>query len=113
MRRSGRLLKKAIPQEEEWTGTKVKEFYIAGIHGLGTWGAACYLDRNYNTFNFDADEDIQLLLEVTYENGVVKDVIDVSDKDESYFQKENDLETVMENVQRFQSGVLDDQSEED
>lgn len=106
-------MKKAIPQEEEWTGTKVKEFYIAGIHGLGTWGAACYLDRNYNTFNFDADEDIQLLLEVTYENGVVKNVIDVSDKDESYFQKENDLETVMENVQRFQSGVLDDQSEED
>lgn len=106
-------MKKNIPQVEEWTGTKVKEFFIAGIHGLGTWGATCYLDRNYYYFNFDTDEDIQMLLEITYENGVVKDIIDVSDNDVEYFKKENELETVMANVQRFQSGVNEGQLDED
>ena len=106
-------MKKAIPQIEEWTGTKVKEYFIAGIHGLGTWGATCYIDRNYHSFNFDTDENIQMLLEITYENGVVKEVIDVSDNDIEYFKKENELETVIANVQRFQSGVNEEQTDED
>lgn len=71
------------------------------------------MDRNYHSFNFDTDEDIQMLLEVTYENGVVKEIIDVSDKDSDYFKDENELNTVMANVKRFQSGVNDGQSDED
>lgn len=106
-------MKKNIPQDGEWTGTKVKEFFIAGIHGLGTWGAACYLDRNYSSFNFDTDENIQMLLEITYENGVVKEVVDVSDHDIEYFNNENELDTVIENVKRFQSGVDQEQLDED
>lgn len=106
-------MKKAIPQIEEWTGTMVKEFFIAGIHGLGTWGATCYIDRNYHSFNFDTDENLQMLLEITYENGVVKEVVDVSDNNLEYFNKENELETVMENVKRFQSGVSEEQPDED
>lgn len=93
--------KKAIPQQEEWTGTKVKEYYIAGIHGLGTWGATCFLDRHYHSFNYDTDEDIQMLLEVIYENGVVKDVIDVSDKLEEYFATENEPSFIKKVIKRF------------
>ena len=106
-------MKKKIPQDSEWTGTKVKEYFIAGIHGLGTWGATCYLDRNYHSFNFDTDEDIQMLLEITYENGVVKEVIDVSDNDIDYFKNENELDTVMANVRHFQAGVNEGQSDDD
>ncbi len=95
--------KKAIHQEEEWTGTKVKEYYIAGIHGLGTWGATCFLDRHYHSFNYDTDEDIQMLLEVIYENGVVKDVIDVSEELEEYFAKENDPSYIKNVIKRFET----------
>jgi|GEM_PF-885385 len=65
------------------------DYYIAGIRGLGTWGAAHFIDRNYKAFeNLAPDEDIQLLLEVTYKDNRIFDVKDVSDRPEHYFKNQ-------------------------
>lgn len=71
------------------------DYFIAGIRGLGTWGAAHFIDRNYHVFkSLPDDEDIQILLEVTYRNNRVFDVKDVSDEPEHYFRSQNNLKTI-------------------
>ena len=65
---------------------KIKEFFICGIHGLGTWGATHYLDRRFMDFNFGPNDNIQMLLEITYENGHIVDFKNVSEKGKTYFE---------------------------
>jgi hypothetical protein len=73
----------------------LKDFFLGGIRGLGTWGAAWYTDRKFETFkNLNGDDSIQLLLEVIYRDGRIFDVVDVSDKPKEYFEQENSLESV-------------------
>lgn len=80
---------------------RLKDFFLAGIRGLGTWGAGWFIDRKYNRLNRytnDEDADIQLLLEVTYQNEHIRDVQIVSEKPEKYFQDENDPETIRRRI---------------
>ena len=75
----------------------LKDYFVAGIRGLGTWGAAWYLDRRYNKFrNCEEDQTIQILLEVTYRDERIVEVEDVSDKPEEYFAEQNRIESVRE-----------------
>lgn len=79
----------------------LKDYFIAGIRGLGTWGAGWFIDRKYEEFlkyeNRD-NESIQLLLEVIYKNERIEDVRDVSDKPASYFANEFKIRTVRKNI---------------
>jgi hypothetical protein len=80
----------------------IKDFFIAGIRGLGTWGAAWFIDRKYRHFlAYEDREDtaIQILLEVTYKNEAIHDVQDVSDRPQSYFEHENTDDTVHRTIQ--------------
>ena len=75
----------------------LKDFFLAGIRGLGTWGAGWFIDRRYNALSEHITQDdgaIQLLLEVTYQNEQILDVRIVSDEPESYFRKENNMRTI-------------------
>ncbi len=75
----------------------LKDYFIAGIRGLGTWGAAWFIDRRYPDFkdHFKRyDCDIQMLLEVVYRNEQIHDVRDVSKEPQSYFNQENDIRVI-------------------
>ena len=64
----------------EWE--KLKNYFIAGLHGLGNWGAAWYIDRKYSDLDQFTDnqyDNIQILLEVTYQDGRISDVRSISD----------------------------------
>lgn len=70
----------------------LQDYYIAGIRGLGTWGAAWFIDRNYSQLKgYEDNKDIQLLLEVTYHNGRIVEVQNVSGKKKKYFDDQNSL----------------------
>lgn len=63
-------------------GEKLKNYFIAGLHGLGNWGAAWYIDRKYSDLDQFTDnqyDNIQILLEVTYQDGRISDVRSISD----------------------------------
>ena len=88
--------------EETKSSISLKDYFIGGIRGLGTWGAAWYIDRRWSNFkNIERDEIIQILLEVLFENGRIVSVKDVSNQPESYFRKENKLQVIRKNVERY------------
>ena len=66
-------------------------YFIGGIRGLGTWGAGWFIDHRSKQLAesvsglVDPDEDVQLLLEVTYQDYRIKDVRIVSDEPAEYF----------------------------
>jgi len=84
---------------------RLKDYFIAGIRGLGTWGAGWFIDRRYKSFlkweNQD-DVPIQMLLEVTYKNEHIDDVKDVSNMPASYFEKEGNINTIKKYIQELQ-----------
>jgi hypothetical protein len=62
------------------------------------------MDRKYHNFeNLDEKKDIQYLLEVEYRDGRIFDVRDVSDKPQNYFDFENSISGVRENISGFKS----------
>jgi len=72
-------------------GIPFYHYFIAGIRGLGTWGVGWYVDR-YPEKLRQMDEaskgkDVQVLLEVTYQDHRIISVIDVSDKSQDYFDE--------------------------
>ena len=78
------------------------DYFFAGIRGLGTWGATRFIDRQYKYFiDYEEDKNIQILLEITYRNGTIEEVKDVSDLPQSYFQGENSLEMINKNIKEF------------
>ncbi|MCL2589389.1 MAG: DUF4062 domain-containing protein [Betaproteobacteria bacterium] len=82
----------------------LKDFFLAGIRGLGTWGAGWFLDKKYYELAKLSDnegEDVQLLLEVTYVNNRITDVSDVSDKPEDYFAGENVIEEIEKHIRNL------------
>jgi len=81
---------------------KLQDYFLAGIRGLGTWGAAWFLDRKYHTFeNLKDQGNVQFLLETEYRDGRIFDVRDVSDKPQSYFDAENSIAGVKKNIADF------------
>jgi len=83
--------------------SRLKDFFIAGIRGLGTWGAAWFLDQRWEQLAKLCDEqkdDVQLLLEVTYKNGIIQNVRNVSDDLKEDFLVENELENIDKWIKR-------------
>lgn len=86
-----------LPAPEDGASAPVGtiDYFVAGCHGLGTWGAAWYLDRKFREFQtLQTRGKVEILLEVTYRNGAILDVVDVSDKRAEYFESQNRLESV-------------------
>jgi len=80
----------------------LKDYFLAGLRGLGTWGAAWFIDRKYDHFmRYRPDQDIQMLIEVEYREGRVSDVRDVSAEPQSYFDQENNLATIRKTVKNY------------
>jgi hypothetical protein len=75
----------------------VSETYVAGIRGLGTWGAAWYLDQSWQDMaaRVKPDADYQALLRVTYRDHRIAKVEDVSARDSSFFRKEMEKSTIL------------------
>ena len=65
------------------------DYFLTGIHGLGTWGAAWFIDRRYRQFAATReDEDFQTILEVTYMDNKIFDVQNVSEQPVTYFNEQ-------------------------
>ena len=80
----------------------LQDYFLAGLRGLGTWGAAWFIDRKYHTFEAQYEKrDIQFLLEVEYRDGRIFDVRDVSNKPQSYFEEENNISQIKKNIAHF------------
>ena len=80
----------------------LKDYFLAGIRGLGTWGAGWFIDRKYNHFlAWKENAEIQILLEVTYQEGRVIDVQDVSNKNQEYFFKENEIVNIKRKIEEY------------
>lgn len=86
----------------EVVGTRLlKDYFIGGIRGLGSWGAGWFIDRRYTAFRgLDENEDLQLLLEVICKDGRILDVRDVSAEPASYFRNENTLSQIRKIIRR-------------
>lgn len=80
----------------------LKSFFIAGIHGLGTWGATWYIDRRYEIFKEHSLEgNIQILVEVEYRDGRIYNVVDVSDRSQKYFENENKMSRIRQLIKQY------------
>jgi len=78
------------------------DYFLAGVRGLGTWGAAWFVDREYKQLQrFDKAENIELLLEITYRDGRILEVADVSTKPPQYFLEANDPQVIEENIRQL------------
>ncbi|MDY7038461.1 MAG: hypothetical protein SV375_20175, partial [Thermodesulfobacteriota bacterium] len=82
-------------------------YFVAGIRGLGTWGAGWFIDRRPDGLQRlvkIADKkafDAQILLEVTYSNYRIVAVKDVSYRDEHYFKKQLADEIIYSIIERY------------
>lgn len=75
-----------------------KDYFLGGIRGLGTWGAAWMLENQASAFrDIDPEADLQRLLEVVYRDGRIFQVSDVSEKPASYFEEQRDS-TVIDSI---------------
>ncbi len=94
---------KDIKNKDKTSEGFLYDYFIAGIRGLGTWGATWYLDRNYKQIPIDDNEenDVQILLEVIFRDDTIYDVRDVSDEPASYFEKENSINEIRKKIQKY------------
>jgi len=82
-------------------GIRLKDYFVSGLRGLGTWGAGWFIDRQYRAFEKyqdDPDKVIQMLLEITYVDGIIDSVKDVSEEEASYFERQHDIEFVRREI---------------
>jgi hypothetical protein len=77
---------------------------LAGIRGLGTWGATWFIDKKLKELEVLPDDgDIQLLIEVLYKDGSIYDVKDVSSKTKKYFDDQNKIEVIKKTIIEYTS----------
>jgi hypothetical protein len=69
-----------------------KAYFLFGIRGLGTWGAAWYIDHQYDNLirHLNSVETHQQLLRVEFQNHRITKVEDVSKNTQDYFLEQND-----------------------
>jgi hypothetical protein len=80
------------------------DYYLAGIRGLGTWGASWFIDKKLKEIQkLPENENIQLLVEVSYRDGAIYDVKDVSDKSKRYFEDQNKIEVIKKEISAYRS----------
>lgn len=86
-------------ETETKDGVPIKNYYIAGVRGLGTWGAAWYLDKHFEDLvKLSTKGDVQILLEVTYKDTCIVNAIDVSDKTQNYFDSKNKTDEIEQHI---------------
>ena len=86
-------------------GQPLWDYFFSGIRGVGTWGAAWFVDHEFRQLqHFSRTDDIQLLLEVTFRNGRIFQVTDVSGQPQEYFNREMDVAAIDENIREFRGG---------
>jgi len=82
-------------------------YFVAGIRGLGTWGAAWYIDRKPDEIerlvkdSGEEDSDVQALLEVTFSNFRIVTVRNVSDEPADYFRGQMADEAIDSVIEAF------------
>ena len=82
-------------------------YFIGGIRGLGTWGVGHFIDHYssklvrcaLDNIEKDGSDNVQMLLEVTYENFRITKVEDVSEREESFFKKRNTEKYIIKKLQ--------------
>jgi hypothetical protein len=84
---------------------RLSTLVLFGIRGLGTWGAAWYIDRCFEDLSehLAASKDYHALLKVTYWNQRIRVVEDVSDKPQGFFDSEMLPETIQATIKEWQS----------
>lgn len=93
---------------EDRRGEFFYHYFIGGIRGLGTWGVGHLIDHQSSMLVRIANQqilsdetaDIQMLLEVTYENFRVTRAIDVSNMDEAFFTERYNEKYIKEHLER-------------
>lgn len=93
-----------IPYNQTPGIDKLKEYYLSGIHGLGTWGAAWYIDRFYGKFAELSLSDlhiVQILVEVEYRDGRISNVKDVSECPAQYFIEQQSLKIIKQTINDY------------
>ena len=83
---------------------KLKEYFLTGIHGLGTWGAAWFIDRYFGIFKDLSKEDlftVQILVEVEYRDGRIFTVRDVTNESKDFFENEKKMSTIRQVIQEY------------
>lgn len=92
-----------VPKDEiQMRAERLMEYFIGGIRGLGTWGAAWFLDRESAIFEKCKDfEPFQVLLEVTYMNGQIIRVRDISDENSEYFSCQMKRTNIKKTIKQF------------
>jgi hypothetical protein len=80
------------------------DYFLAGIRGLGTWGACWFIDKKLKELlKMPEDDNIQLLVEVLYKDGSIHDVKDVSNNTKGYFDGQNNIETIRKTIAEYRS----------
>lgn len=79
------------PGNPRHSGESYFHYFIGGIRGLGTWGAGWFIDHRSTALadlvkENRPDDDIELLLEVTYQDYKIKDAVVVSEMPKEYFK---------------------------
>lgn len=79
----------------------LQDYFLAGLRGLGTWGAGWFLDRKCHEFdNLKNFNNFQFLLEIEYRDGRIYAARDVSNKPQAYFDNELKIRTIRDNINR-------------
>lgn len=93
-----------VPYNETPEMEKLKEYYLAGIHGLGTWGATWYIDRFYGKFkdmDLENTTTLQILVEVEFCDGRITNVKDISQCSSNYFEEQLKLNTIKQTIREY------------
>ncbi len=83
---------------------ELSDLFFFGLRGLGTWGAAWYIDHRYDIL---AKRPIDLpncraLLKVTFADNGIDDVVDVSECDQNFFDQQNSEDFIKANIRAYQ-----------
>lgn len=86
---------------------KFYHYFMAGIRGLGTWGVGWYIDNCFDelasTVETINNRDIQIILEVEFCNYRIKNVKDVSNNDQEYFDQINSIDFIKQHIKKERS----------
>ncbi len=98
---------------------KFYQYFIAGIRGLGTWGAGWFIDRRPDTLSAldrkamvpgEPHGDVQVLVEVIFDNYRIIDVQDVSDENQDYFKNQMATDYIRDQIDKHhQPDTIDDE----
>jgi len=93
---------KSESTEIAMTDRPLQDYFLAGLRGLGTWGAGWFLDRRCREFDKVKNYDnLQFLLEIEYRDGRIYAVRDVSEEPQTYFDNELKIKTIRDNINRY------------